>query len=121
MFIYTIFYIKVEERVKTKRQIGIFFSKTGLFLSCKWAACNPHRKIKLPTHMELEGMMVHRLQPSVSKIEAWWYFISCTSLVLCVMLGTQWCCKEPFSAPSCRKTDRTGFCCLAQEAKQILV
>lgn len=68
--------------------------------------------------MELEGMMVHRLQPSVSKIEAWWYFISCTSSVLCVMLGTQWCHKEPFSAPSCRKADRTGFCSLAQEAKQ---
>lgn len=34
------------------------------------------------------------------------------------MLGKQWCRKEPFSAPSCRNTNRTGFCCLAQEAKQ---
>lgn len=68
--------------------------------------------------MELEGMMVHRLHSSVSKIETWWYFISCSSLVLCVMLGTQWCHEEPFSAPSCRNTDRTGFCFMAQEAKQ---
>lgn len=67
--------------------------------------------------MELEGMMVHRLQCYVSKPEAWWYFISCTSLVL-YMLGTQRCHEELSSAPSCRNTDRTGFCFLAQEAKQ---